>query len=121
MGEVGEYSINLTEIKGFQKGQMGVGYSVGCLRGAENVSAPIYGSSTFNDFLLLSSLDSKRPLRECDSILHSGKCTSPKEQSYSFSPPIAFLEHQVSNWVLMCFNSLLRTTTRATHSLDQKM
>lgn len=55
--------------------------------------------------LLVSSLENKPSLSEYDSVLHSGKCTSPKMQNFSSSSPVAYLEYQ------MCPIGNLRVST----------
>ena len=74
-----------------------VGSSVGCFREVEIASTHFCGSKTLI-ISYVSSLDGKPPLKEHDSILHGGKCTSLQGQNSPCSPGIAFLEPLV--WLI---------------------
>lgn len=109
MREIGEHSFNLVQSgeggKGFQKrwmGAWGTGNNVGCPREgemrSEQKSECIKLPNGFTEailILLVSSLDNEPSLSKCDSVLHSGKCTSPKVQNFASSSAIACLEYQM--------------------------
>lgn len=95
-------------------GDHGNGNSVGCPREdevrSEEKTECIQLPNGFIEaailILLVSSLDNKPSLSECDSVLHSGKCTSPKVQNFSNSSPVAYLEYQMCPIGHLCASAL---------------